>query len=571
MGKKTTRKFHKMNYEAIRDMMMNYHKRPVEKIPAHIYREFDIDELKENGQICYRLVPKTNFSGTYIMYLYTSQLCLPMRAIEWEFITRVARECHAGLFVPMYPLAPECGCKEVFQFLEPAYANCTRGQDVERLVLMGTGNGAGFALSLAMSAWREGWRKPDQMYLLSPCMDTEYFDKDLEAEMLEATKSSKWYFYNESVKEFINNYWVKDYAVKTEYTSPFYCDLTDLCDDVIVFSGIQSVYHCYAREFYKKAKKSGLNIRYFEFEDEAEDFLIFDKTKERTKAYGFLIDCLNHTYDSSLRAIYPIKMMSDWTKKYPEHFKDPWASKFIYSNKFDFSKLNTRIGEYDNLRLAASASACDTLVRRFIQEYPFGTVIHLSCRLDNMFGRLDNGRIQWYNVDTHNIMSIRRSIYGVREREKTIGRRMMDFSWMDDIVCKQNQGLMIVCDDGLSYLSKKDVQELFERLWEKFPGAQLVFTASTSAYNLRMNLMRRAYTVLKRRKRRFGISDTERVVGEWRAEYRIMEEYPIMKFLELPNKVKLLTRLRYKYNLMSYNHRVARIILGSEEYKINFR
>ena len=80
---------------------------------AHIYREFDIDELKENGQICYRLVPKTNFSGTYIMYLYTSRLCLPMRAIEWEFITGVARECHAGLFVPMYPLAPESGWKEV--------------------------------------------------------------------------------------------------------------------------------------------------------------------------------------------------------------------------------------------------------------------------------------------------------------------------------------------------------------------------------------------------------------------------------------------------------------------------
>ena len=227
--------------------------------------------------------------------------------------------------------------------LEPAYANCTKGQDVERVVLMGCGAGGGLALSLAMAAWREGLRKPDQLYLLSPMMDTEFFDKSLEQELIENSKHAKWTFYNEHVKEFLNSYWVRDYAVKTEYTSPYYGDMTDICDDVVLFSGVQDLYHCYAREFYKKAKKAGVNIRFFEFEDEAEDFMIYDKTKEYKKAQGFLIDCINGTFDTSLRAIYPLKMMSDWSKKYPEYFKDDWASRFIYDHKFDFTRLNPHI------------------------------------------------------------------------------------------------------------------------------------------------------------------------------------------------------------------------------------
>ena len=195
------------------------------KIPPFVVKQFDIDELHEEGRLCYRLVPKQGFNGTYIMYLYSSKLCFRMNPAEWMFLAKTALACHAGIFLPMYPLAPEHCCREVFQMLEPAYANCTKGQDVERVVLMGCGAGGGLALSLAMAAWREGLRKPDQLYLLSPMMDTEFFDKSLEQELIENSKHAKWTFYNEHVKEFLNSYWVRDYAVKTEYTSPYYGDM----------------------------------------------------------------------------------------------------------------------------------------------------------------------------------------------------------------------------------------------------------------------------------------------------------------------------------------------------------
>ncbi|RHS88245.1 hypothetical protein DW920_06860 [Clostridium sp. AM42-36] len=571
MGKTISSKFHRMRAEDLKRQVELSKRKAEFKIPPFVVKQFDIDELHEEGRLCYRLVPKQGFNGTYIMYLYSSKLCFRMNHAEWMFLAKTALACHAGIFLPMYPLAPEHCCREVFQMLEPAYANCTKGQDVERVVLMGCGAGGGLALSLAMAAWREGLRKPDQLYLLSPMMDTEFFDKSLEQELIENSKHAKWTFYNEHVKEFLNSYWVRDYAVKTEYTSPYYGDMTDICDDVVLFSGVQDLYHCYAREFYKKAKKAGVNIRFFEFEDEAEDFMIYDKTKEYKKAQGFLIDCINGTFDTSLRAIYPLKMMSDWSKKYPEYFKDDWASKFIYDHKFDFTRLNPHISEYQNIRMAADASACDTLVRRFTEEFPCGTVVHMACRLDNMFGRVDNGRIQWYSVDSHNIMSVRRAMYGVREREKTIGRRLMDFSWLDEIRCKQNQGVMFVCDDGFSYLNKNEVRDLIAKIRALFPGSHLVFTASSTLANATANTWKHSQTVQKRKKRKFSVNNAAQMFGAWRPDYRIIDEQPIFRYLEIPKKLGWVTKLMCRYNLIGYNHRIIHVKLGSEEYKINYK
>lgn len=571
MGKAISSKFHKMRAEDLKRQVKAYQKKADYKIPPSIVKQFDVDELREEGRLCYRLVPKQGFNGTYIMYLYSSRLCFRMNVTEWLFIARVAMACHAGIFIPMYPLAPDHCCREVFQMLEPTYRNCTKGQDVERVVLMGTGSGAGLALSLAQAAWREGLRKPDQLYLLSPVMDTEFFDKELEQELIENSRRARWTFYNEHVKEFLNSYWVCDYAVKTEYTSPYYGDMTDICDDVVLFSGVQDLYHCYAREFYKKAKKAGVNIRFFEFEEEAEDFMIYDRTKEHKKAEGFLVDCINDTYDTSLREIYPLKMMSDWTKRYPDYFRDDWAEKFIYDHKFNFAGLNPHISEYQNVRMAADKSACDTVVRKFIQEFPFGTVIHMACRLDNMFGRVDNGTIQWYSVDSHNIMSIRRSMYGVRSREKTIGRRLMDFSWLEEISCKQNQGVLFVCDDGFSYLGKNEVRDLVAKMRELFPGARLAFTASTTFANANANTWRHSQTVLKRRKRRFSVNDAGQLFGAWRPDYRLIEEQPIMRYIEVPKNTNIFTKLMCGYNRLGYNHRLVYVKLGSEEYKINYQ
>ena len=555
----------KLNIEGIRDFILSERKKSVDRVPEKITKLFDVDELMESGFKSYRIVPRERFNGTYIIYLYGSSMFFNIDGEQWDFISKLALDTGCGLFVPMYPIAPENKCKDTFNMLCKAYSDFTMGHDVDKVILMGDSSGAGLALSIAMIAWNEGLRKPDQLIMLSPLIDTEFFDTELEAIISDTIDKSGRIFYNEQLKRFINDYWVKDYAVKTDYTSPFYGDYTDLCDDVVLFSSVEDMFNCYSRAFYNKAKTQGVNVRFFEFDEAYHDFIIYEKSNIQKEAYGYLVDVIGNTYENSVYDIYPLKLLSDWTKRYPDIIKDEWASKFIYDHRFDYSKINTHLNEYQNLILATTLAACDQKVKQYILKFPNCTVVNLGCGLDNMFGRVDNGRIQWYSVDTHNIMSVRRAMYGERKREKTIGRSILDFSWIDDISCKRNQGVIFVCNDTLSYFRKNDVRELVEKIANRFPSCEMVFAISTSGATKYANMFLKNTAIMKRMKH-FSLNDAYRVFTAWKSDYKIMEEEPVMKYLPKGMKLKTSTKLKKAYNKLTYNHKIVHVKLGSEAY-----
>ena len=567
MSLKVSRKLLKMNSETLKNRVIKEHKKYVQKLPAYVNKQFDVDELTEGGSKCYRMVPKENFNGSYIIYLYGGGMCRHIENEQWEFITALSARTGAALFVPMYPLAPEHCCRETFDMLQLAYANITKSFDVEHVVLLGDSSGAGLALSLAILAWKEGMRKPDQLVMLSPAIDTEFFDREMEHKMQESAEKDKYCFWTEEAKDFINTYWVKDYAVKTEYTSPYYEDYTDICDDIVIFSGENDMMNCYARAFYNKAKAQGVNIRFYEFEGECHDFIVHSKSQERENAYGYLLDVLKGEYTHSLRDLYPIKLKADWTKRYPEIIQDEWSSKFIYDNKFEFSNVAVKLSEYKNLLLMSKTAACESKIRRYIMQYPNCTIVHVGCRLGNMFDSMDNGRILWYSVDTHNMMSVRRSLYGDRAREKTVGRSLMDFSWVDDINCVRDQGIMFVCEDVFSYMNMQQMKSLVHILWEKFPGAELVFTAETSGALIWENYLCRKH-VVRKKKKKLAVNDGQKLFNAWRTDYRVMEEEPVTKYLGKMKGLKWTTYIGLKYNMITYNHKIVHVKLGNEAYVI---
>ncbi len=557
----------KLDSEAIKKYVTE--KKKDYKIPSTEFaqKDFTVEELSVGGYDFLRIMPRGDFSGNYLFYLYSSYLCFGIESAELQFILGVAKHTNAGVFIPLYPLAPEHGCREVFDCLKEVYSYCTTGMDYGRLVLMGSSHGAGLALSMSLVAWKEGLRKPDQIILLSPAMDTEFFDKNLEKKILEGSDCDGRYIYSEGIKEFMNRYWVKDQAAKTEYTAPIYEDLTDLCDDLLIFSGTEDLLNCYARSFYQKAKLAGVNIRFYEMEYEGHNFMIYNSDSETRKARGFLVDAITgrYTNDYALYELFSLKLMASWSKNYPEVLKDDWLERFMYDNKFNFKGLRTKISEYDNIRLAANVAACDSLVRLFIDEYPNGTVINVGCRLGNRFSRVDNGRVLWYNVDSHNIMSMRRMLYGGTSREKTIGRNIMDFSWLDEIVCKRDCGVLFCLSDMLSYVKRSQVKELFENIHDRFPGAQVVFNATTIDLRLVDNL-RKSPSVMKRRHKYFYVNDAEKLFNNWRIDYRVISEEPVTKYFDPGAGIGAFARFKLAYNKVSYNNKIIRMRLGSEAY-----
>lgn len=571
MSKKVSRRKLKMDKEKLKTLVLKERKKYYHKLPSFVDKKFEITELKDAGCKSYRLVPKTGFDGEFIIYLYGSCMCKNISVEQWKLITDLALETGKGLYVPMYPLAPESSCRELFDMLCKSYANFSKSFDVEKIILLGDSSGAGLALSLTHIAWEEGLRKPDQLIMLSPAMDTEFFDKDLESQIKENVCYENNYFYSEGANDFINTYWVKDYAVKTLYTSPYYEeDLTDICDDMVIFSSTYDMFNAYARNFYFRAKAQGINVRFFEFEEENHNFIVHSKSQNALVAYKYLVDVVAGTYKASVPDLVPLKRISDWTKTYPEVMKDDWTLKFIFENKKSLAgtKLPKVRSEYKNMITMARYAACDQLVKRYINQFPNCTVINVGCRLDNMFNRVDNGRIRWYSVDTHNTMAVRRRMYGVNSREITVGRSEVDLSWINEINCKRNQGVLFVCNDAFNYMSPSVLRMMFDTLLEKFPGCEMIFTTTTKGIATLQN-MRPGKGIFRKRKRKLSIDDAYKFFSNWNLEYRVMDEIPLKKFIEPIKEKKLRTKFRLAYNGLTLNQKIIRTKLGSEKYEMN--
>lgn len=566
MGKKISAKLLKLNKEGIKKKVLQNRRKYIPKIPAYFTKTFQVDELVEGGCKCYRILPKEDFNGTYIIYLYGSGMCNNISDEQWQFIYNICVRTGVGLFVPMYPLAPENCCRELFNMLTRAYSNFAKSFDVAKVILLGDGSGAGLSLSLAMLAWKEGYRKPDQIVMLSPFLDTEFFDQELEEQLKAANGIDPYSFHNDAVKDFLNTYWVKDYAVKTEYTSPYYEDYTDICDDIVVFSSDRDIYNCYAKAFYNKAKQQGVNIRYYEFAEEGHNFLINSNSDTKKEAVEYLMDILNGTYNASMKDIYPLTEIAELSKKHPDIVKDEWARKFVYDNQFDFSG-KIKSSKYRRLLLVSRYLACDAIVEKYVKKFPNATIVNVGCRLDNMFQRLDNGRIQWYSVDSHNTMSVRRAIYGELSREKTIGRSIMDFTWIEDIKCDRKKGIMFVFNDALTTFKLTQIKDLLEKIRSRFPGSELVFVATSTDATTYNNFLKKN-SITARGKIKMSMDDAQQVLNDWRPDYKIMEESPVMEYRPRVGKNNLGIKIAIAYNQTTYNHKVIHVKLGSEAYDI---
>lgn len=534
-------------------------------VPAWVRESYDVTDLTVEKCPCYIIKQKKNFSDRYIFFIYGSGLCFDMSKKQWNFILDMAERTKMGLVIPIYPLAPEKCCQDVFDMIIPAYRDFSISRGIDQISIMGEGAGAGIALSLAIQIWKEGYRKPDHIVLLSPSLDTEFFDTGLEQKMRDYRGSGD-IFFSDGIKEFLNRYWVKDYAVRTEFTSPIYEDFTDLCDDILVISGTQDMLNCYARSFYDKAIRNGINVKYFEYKDMPHQFYLNKRYNEAIHARKVMTDVLRGRRDAVFNQyMYEIKQRGEWTKRFPEVFKDEIAVKYLCNNRITYEKYRKQ-NDYHKLLSAARLHGFDEAVKKFLREYPNGTVVYLGCSLDTMFERTDNGRVLWYNCDSPGKISVRRIYVADKEREKTVDKSLHDEDWMDEIKCDMGHGLMFVCMDFFSYFKSNEVKEFIDRLYQKFPGCQVLFDVSSYRSIVASNLYNRSKE-MNFKKRRFYMNDVERGVAAWNTVYRVISENSILNEIEISPQWNGILKLKFKYDNYNKNYKLVHLRLGNEKYQ----
>ena len=156
--------------------------------------------------------------------------------------------------------------------------------------------------------------------------------------------------------------------------------------------------------------------------------------------------------------------------------RDWKALDLLSSLDYDFSKFKdawtTQTG------IAVRTKLFDDAVKAFLQQQPEAVLINLGAGLDTRFERIDNGRSRWYEVDLPEVIRIRHCFFEETERRRFIARSITDFGWIDEVRLDDGSPL-IIAEGLLMYFDECAVREVFAKLVERFPGAEMVLEVLT--------------------------------------------------------------------------------------------
>lgn len=152
-------------------------------------------------------------------------------------------------------------------------------------------------------------------------------------------------------------------------------------------------------------------------------------------------------------------------------FFDPKTREILDQVDYDFTQL--RIPYKTVILVCQRAKKLDAMTRSFLIENPKGVVLHLGCGLDSRFWRVDNGKVDWYDLDMLPVIALRQQFYLPGERYHMITSSVTDLEWMEKVEAAGRQ-VLVIAEGLLMYLNKAEVRNLLLRLREVFPGCRLI-------------------------------------------------------------------------------------------------
>ena len=546
--------------EKLKEKLLRSRRAEDAELPTSAADALFMEKTRIHGFPVYRISPERATGN--IFYLYHSDYTLPLKKREWAFVRWLCKMTNMAVTMPLYPLAPEHDCEEVFDVLIPAYQAYCKRREQGKLVLFGSGAGAGLAVSLMMQIWKEGLSDPDKVVLISPVMDTEFFDEQLEREV-ERKMGEKRFL---PMKEMLNEYWVKNYAGRTEFTAPIYEDLHDIPHDIVVVSGTKDYNNCYARSFSTKVQDTGNPLKYFEYGGADRDFFLHEDGKETKHLKKILHDLLLDTDEEIIfQYMEEVRQRAGWSKWFPDIFMDEHAVKYVAAHP---RRRNKEIHNRNifNLMSASVQRAYDEAVSLFLRQYPDGNVIYVGCSLDTMLERVDNGRVLWYNLDSPGRMAIRTMYTGLGKREKRIERSVHDLTWMKNLSIRMDRGVLFVIKDIFAYMDWKEMRNFLDQLYRNFQGCNVLFDMATPRANFMFNRLGRGRGA-EYRKRHLAMRDPRREVESMSPIYQVVSVRSVVDDIRPKKDWKAGLKLMLMSNRRREAWKIIHIRLGYERYR----
>ncbi len=115
----------------------------------------------------------------------------------------------------------------------------------------------------------------------------------------------------------------------------------------------------------------------------------------------------------------------------------------------------------------------DKLAKGFILRHPEGSIVNIGCGLDTTFGRVDNGKIKFYELDLPEVIALRKNFIEENDRHQNIASSFLDTQWFDQIAT--GKGLLFLAGGVFCYFTEQQIKDFFSQLADTFKECELYF------------------------------------------------------------------------------------------------
>jgi O-methyltransferase involved in polyketide biosynthesis len=158
--------------------------------------------------------------------------------------------------------------------------------------------------------------------------------------------------------------------------------------------------------------------------------------------------------------------------------QDAKAVALVRQMDFDPSRILAKIDEEVRVAVVLRNREFDQHAKDFLARSAEAVIVHIGCGLDARFGRVDNGQVEWYDLDLPEVIELRRKLIGGEgARYHLLAGSALDSAWLNVVSVHYQCPFLFLAEGVLMYFEEAQVKSLVLTLKEHFPGAELVFDA----------------------------------------------------------------------------------------------
>ena len=152
-------------------------------------------------------------------------------------------------------------------------------------------------------------------------------------------------------------------------------------------------------------------------------------------------------------ALIPLAIKASETSRPNARIRDLKAKEIIDSLGVDVSKYDPFMSHEG---VVARTIMYRDQLKALLRQYPDAVCINLGCGFDDKFSQVDNGKLQWFDVDLADQIAVRRKVYQDRDRCVMLEGDALNGEWTKKI--PKSDMYIIVMEGVLEYFSKEQVR-----------------------------------------------------------------------------------------------------------------